>query len=69
MVELRRISLTTREVQSVPGQPLQNMECFLDSMQGKTCNLFYWGWLRWLPESRVLIIGNGGQFTAVKIED
>lgn len=69
MVELRRISLATREVQPIPGQPLQSMECLLDSMQGKTCNLFYWGWLRWLPESRVLIIGNGGQFTAVKMED
>ena len=67
VVELRRISLATREVQPVPGQPAQPVECFLDARMGKAVNLFYWGWLRWLPKSRVLVIGNGGQFTAVQV--
>ena len=48
MVELRRISLTTREA-VCPRQPLQNMECFL--IPCRECNLFYWGWLRWLPKA------------------
>ena len=67
VVELRRVALATREVQPVPGQSAQPVECFLDARLGKAVNLFYWGWLRWLPQSRVLLIGNGGQFTAVQV--
>ncbi|NCD23287.1 MAG: hypothetical protein EOL90_10160 [Spartobacteria bacterium] len=62
---LRRISLATQEVQPVPGQDAVPLT--LTPEAGQPNNLFYWGWLRWLPKSRVLVIGNGGQFTAVQV--
>ena len=65
LVELRRISLATGAVQPVPGQAAVSIT--RNTMTGQPNNLFYWGWLRWLPQSRVLLIGNGGQFTAVQV--
>ena len=51
--EFRRISPATREVQAV-GVPIGN-------------NVEYYGWLRWLPQSRVLLVGDGRQIRAVRI--
>lgn len=65
LVELRRISLATGAVQPVPGQA--TVPITRNPTSGQPNNLFYWGWLRWLPQSRVLLIGNGGQFTAVRV--
>ena len=65
--ELRRVNLLTGEVQTVPGQvPVATDPWGTPPWQ--RVNIYYWGWLRWLPQSRTLIIGNGGQFTAVKVE-
>ena len=53
---LRRTSLTTGAVQVIEGfEPGQN--------------LFQWGWLKWLPQSRVLLAGNGNRIFAVKISE
>ena len=53
---LRRTSLTTGAAQVIEGvEPGQN--------------LFQWGWLKWLPQSRVLLAGNGNRIFAVKIEE
>ena len=51
--EFRRISPATREVQAV-GVPSGN-------------NVEYYGWLRWLPQSRVLLVGDGRQIRAVQV--
>ena len=51
--EFRRISPATREVQAV-GVPIGN-------------NVEYYGWLRWLPQSRVLLVGDGRQIRAVQV--
>ena len=51
--EFRRVSLATREVQAV-GVPIGD-------------NVEYYGWLRWLPRSRVLLAGDGRQIRAVRI--
>ncbi len=65
--ELRRVNLLTGEVQEVPGQAAIVTDPW-GTPAWQRVNIYYWGWLRWLPRSRLLIIGNGGQFTAVKVE-
>ncbi len=55
-VELRRLSLATGEVQSIAGVPMRP-------------NVFYWGRLKWLPQRRVLLVGNGSQIFAVKVDN
>ena len=51
---LRRTSLTTGAVQVIEGfEP--------------GSNLYQWGWLKWLPQSRVLLAGNGNRIFAVNI--
>ncbi|HRT05645.1 MAG TPA: hypothetical protein P5204_08105 [Kiritimatiellia bacterium] len=53
---LRRTSLTTGAAQVIEGfEPGQN--------------LFQWGWLKWLPQSRVLLAGNGNRIFAVRISE
>jgi hypothetical protein len=32
-------------------------------------NVFYWGRLKWLPQRRVLLVGNGSQIFAVKVDN
>ena len=63
--DLRRINLAAGEVQPVPGQEAIRTDPW-GTPDWQRVNLYYFGWLRWLPKSRILIIGNGGQFTAVK---
>ena len=54
--ELRRLSLATGAVQVMAGVQIRH-------------DYFHWGWLKWLPQSRVLLAGNGNRIFAVKIEE
>lgn len=54
--KLRRISLVTKEVQNIQAVSVR-------------ASVSRFGWLRWLPQKRVLIVNDGRQISAVKIGD
>ena len=54
-LELRRISLATREVQVLDAGKFRG-------------NLYQWGWLNWRPDERIIMAGDGKRIVAVKVE-
>jgi len=55
VMELRRVSLATREIQAIDGGLFRG-------------NIYHLGWIRWLPGKRIILAGDGERIVAVQMD-